>query len=299
MSIRVNVEPSGLFKKCPELRECIKPEYRYGVWDKSCRLEEDITGEYTLVYKKDEIARGIILQRANHFVSVTYTEPTSKAEIYDFYEYVRFLCEKLDVKKFTQNGEPYKIDDIPKLFEEGIERAGEELQKLEQQVLSGEVPCVYIFGAKHPVALDRKKIDEIGTNLTKFAEFLHDSQKDNMYYSAAEIRLARQFTKKEIKLRSEPKTKKRVTPEVILKYEVPCDKPVIFPTVTRIFVTEPVIVKGKEVLIKYSDSDFESVSYDLFKEQIDTSREYDSEHCIIQFSKDELKAIAEKCNNRK
>lgn len=89
MSVRVNIEPAAVFKKPPVIQELLLPGWEYGTWDKGFSLQPGEIGTNTLVYETDKLARGINLERANYFVSLTHSDPTSRKEIYGFYEYLK------------------------------------------------------------------------------------------------------------------------------------------------------------------------------------------------------------------
>ena len=121
MSVRVNIEPAAVFKKPPVIQELLLPGWEYGTWDKGFSLQPGEIGTNTLVYETDKLARGINLERANYFVSLTHSDPTSRKEIYGFYEYLKKICEKMNVKKFTHNGLNMILSDIDNLIDVDID----------------------------------------------------------------------------------------------------------------------------------------------------------------------------------
>lgn len=184
MSVRVNIEPAAVFKKPPVIQELLLPGWEYGTWDKGFALEPGDIGNNTLVYENEKIARGINLERANYFVSLTHSDPTSRKEIYGFYEYLRKICEKMNVKKFSHNGIKMLLSDIDNLVDIDIDNTKRALSEMTDKINNGEVPVYFIFGVKNPIAIDKNEMEQFGSDIDEFAEYMDKMQQHDYYYSA-------------------------------------------------------------------------------------------------------------------
>ena len=109
MSAEVKITQRGLFKRLPKFKELLMPDMKYGVMDEGYRLEEGETGEYTVVFFPDVMHRGFELHIEKNSVYIRQPYPTSEKEIHLFYDYICFLCKKLNAKDFEWEGVKTKL----------------------------------------------------------------------------------------------------------------------------------------------------------------------------------------------
>ena len=290
MSVRVNIEPAAVFKKPPVIQELLLPGWEYGTWDKGFSLQPGEIGTNTLVYETDKLARGINLERANYFVSLTHSDPTSRKEIYGFYEYLKKICEKMNVKKFTHNGLNMILSDIDNLIDVDIDNTKRSLTEMTDKINSGEVPVYFIFGVKNPIAIDKEQMEQFGSDIDKFAEYLDKMQHHDYYYAAPISTVEKKMEQKTRGFFGKNRTK-GLKPDVSVVHTVPAGKETIFPIVPRVFSRKPVNVIKREVLLTFDKYDRERVDYDKFVACIDKSKKYDADCCVINLSDEELKSI--------
>ena len=290
MSVRVNIEPAAVFKKPPVIQELLLPGWEYGTWDKGFALEPGDIGNNTLVYEDEKIARGINLERANYFVSLTHSDPTSRKEIYGFYEYLRKICEKMNVKKFSHNGIKMLLSDIDNLVDIDIDNTKRALSEMTDKINNGEVPVYFIFGVKNPIAIDKNEMEQFGSDIDEFAEYMNKMQQHDYYYSAPISTVEKKIDQKTKGFFGKNKTK-GLKPDVSVTHTVPAGRDTIFPTVPRVFSKKPVNVIKRDVLLTFDKYDRERVDYDKFVSLIDKSRKYDADCCIINLSDEEMKNI--------
>ena len=103
MAVTIVMKTRGIFGKIPPFSDLLKPGFSYGTWTDGFIINPDISGDNTLLYRKDSIARGLNLGLGDRsLLTFKLALPTSDEEIKDFYEYIMFLCGKLEVATFEK-----------------------------------------------------------------------------------------------------------------------------------------------------------------------------------------------------
>ena len=126
MSVTVEIRQKTIFRKPLTLEDVIRLSgLSYGTADENFRLIERETGNCTLLYDPEKLARRMEL-------SVKLSLPTSKAEIRRFYEVVKLLCTTLKTKQFILEGQTKMLRDINTLIQNDMNASMGALEDLKQ-----------------------------------------------------------------------------------------------------------------------------------------------------------------------
>lgn len=187
MSVTAKILQKSLFKKKLDVDDIIKISgLAYGVCDSDYRLIENEKGEHTLLYDTEHLARGIDLWLENNDILLSLSLPTAKEEIRTFYNTIEKICNKLKTDTYIREEEKVRLiqsDDFIKADEQGA------LCGLEQisENIKEKYSHFQVFGIKNPISLGEKEINEIGNDLDKFGEFLHEKQSIDAFYNAPRV----------------------------------------------------------------------------------------------------------------
>ena len=248
--------------------------------------KEDIRGLYFVLFSKEKFHRGFGFKVDEDYnIELVLNYPCSKRDILIFYKFINDYCINFDITAFTEEGEIYTLEDIPKLQDEKIEFN----KKLVRDELKSGLT---IFGAIHPITLDddfilKLRYLESDKALNAFANYL-DKLQHPLYYFA-----------KPLLYESNKRDK------YIAKYALTKDVPSIFPTSTylpfgydakfkdNILSWQVVVVE----ILKSKKQEFQihtEMSYEEFCKVINLSKcpKFDKKHMLVTVNDDVLLKIA-------
>lgn len=270
MSVTVEIRQKSIFRKPLTLEDVIRLSgLSYGTADENFRLIERETGNCTLLYDPEKLARGMELSVNENAISLKLSLPTSKAEIRRFYEVVKLLCTTLKTKQFILEGQTQTLRDIDTLMQNDANASMGALDDLKQEISKNEYKHFQVFGICFPISLGKHEFDYIGNDLDRLGELLHYLQSQDMYYAAPKVY--------------------RVKERLVGIYFTEADLPTVLPTEPYIILDQ---IKGIEdwyLMLK----DQRTVRYEDFMNAVSEKTYFDANHRIISLSQEKLDAILE------
>lgn len=270
MSVTVEIRQKSIFRKPLTLEDVIRLSgLSYGTADENFRLIERETGNCTLLYDPEKLARGMELSVNENAISLKLSLPTSKAEIRRFYELVKLLCTTLKTKQFILEGQTQTLRDIDTLMQNDANASMGALDDLKQEISKNEYKHFQVFGICFPISLGKHEFDYIGNDLDRLGELLHYLQSQDMYYAAPKVY--------------------RVKERLVGIYFTEADLPTVLPTEPYIILDQ---IKGIEdwyLMLK----DQRTVRYEDFMNAVSEKTYFDANHRIISLSQEKLDAILE------
>lgn len=288
MAVTIVMKTRGIFGKIPPFSDLLKPGFSYGTWTDGFIINPDISGDNTLLYRKDSIARGLNLGLGDRsLLTFKLALPTSDEEIKDFYEYIMFLCGKLEVVTFEKNGTSCSIADIPRLTEEDMAASRESLFQIEKNMENSDISSMYIFGVTNPLAMGRDDLKAIGGDMARFADFLDGKQRYKGRYVAPKLEVYKDAGEK--KRRSFfRKDTDSADDRYRGTFEVGIGEELIFPLVPRSLNKKEARVMIWQVKVKLGPEEIRTFAFDDFIKKIDRSVPYDSEHVFINLKAEDF-----------
>lgn len=270
MSVTVEIRQKTIFRKPLTLEDVIRLSgLSYGTADENFRLIERETGNCTLLYDPETLARGMELSVNENAISLKLSLPTSKAEIRRFYEVVKLLCTTLKTKQFILEGQTQTLRDIDTLMQNDMNASMGALDDLNQEISKNEYKHFQVFGICFPISLGKHEFDYIGNDLDRLGELLHYLQSQDVYYAAPKVY--------------------RVKERLVGIYFTEADLPTVLPTEPYIILDQ---IKGIEdwyLMLK----DQRTVRYEDFMNAVSEKTYFDANHRIISLSQEKLDAILE------
>lgn len=270
MSVTVEIRQKTIFRKPLTLEDVIRLSgLSYGTADENFRLIERETGNCTLLYDPEKLARGMELSVNENAISLKLSLPTSKAEIRRFYEVVKLLCTTLKTKQFILEGQTQTLRDIDTLMQNDANASMGALDDLKQEISKNEYKHFQVFGICFPISLGKHEFDYIGNDLDRLGELLHYLQSQDVYYAAPKVY--------------------RVKERLVGIYFTEADLPTVLPTEPYIILDQ---IKGIEdwyLMLK----DQRTVRYEDFMNAVSEKTYFDANHRIISLSQEKLDAILE------
>lgn len=270
MSVTVEIRQKSIFRKPLTLEDVIRLSgLSYGTADENFRLIERETGNCTLLYDPETLARGMELSVNENAISLKLSLPTSKAEIRRFYEVVKLLCTTLKTKQFILEGQTQTLRDIDTLMQNDANASMGALDDLNQEISKNEYKHFQVFGICFPISLGKHEFDYIGNDLDRLGELLHYLQSQDVYYAAPKVY--------------------RVKERLVGIYFTEADLPTVLPTEPYIILDQ---IKGIEdwyLMLK----DQRTVRYEDFMNAVSEKTYFDANHRIISLSHEKLDAILE------
>ena len=287
MAVTIVMKTKGIFGKIPPFKDLLKPGFMYGTWTEGFTLNPNISGDNTLLYKKEKMGRGLNLGLGDRsLLTFKLALPTSDEEIKDFYDYIIFLCGKLEVATFDKNGEGFSIADIPSLIEADMEESRKSLLDIEKKLEDSNITSMYIFGATNPIALSREDLEDINGDMLKFSNFLDEKQHYTGRYVMPELTVYSDTVKKKQGSLFRKKDDKDET--YIGTYEINLGEDLIFPIVPRSLNKKETRVKEWKVKVKIGPGESRLMDFNSFVEKLDKSRFYDKEHIFINLKSEDI-----------
>lgn len=270
MSVTVEIRQKSIFRKPLTLEDVIRLSgLSYGTADENFRLIERETGNCTLLYDPEKLARGMELSVNENVIFLKLSLPTSKAEIRRFYEVVKLLCTTLKTKQFILEGQTQTLRDIDTLMQNDANASMGALDDLNQEISKNEYKHFQVFGICFPISLGKHEFDYIVNDLDRLGELLHYLQSQDVYYAAPKVY--------------------RVKERLVGIYFTEADLPTVLPTEPYIILDQ---IKGIEdwyLMLK----DQRTVRYEDFMNAVSEKTYFDANHRIISLSQEELVTILE------
>lgn len=268
MAINVRINQKGLFKRKYSVEELAGlRNLAYGVPDQHQRLNEGEIGSFTLLYDPNHIARGIGIYLDGYDVCLKINLPTSRHEIYLFYDLIGAICQRFNTDVFLRDEELESIDDLMHFSKEDDKVCTQALRRAQKEFKKG-ADNIMLLGAMNPIFLGRDALDEIDGDTVKYGDYLHRLQKVEAYYAAPTL-----FTKDDI---------------LYGVYFADQDNMLIFPK-------EPYTLSNKDVkewFVMVSE-DMIFVPFNAFIERAKVLCDYDANHFMTIMTKEDSDYLIE------
>lgn len=188
MSVCAKIKQKSLFKKKIFIEDVINDiNLPYGICDENYRLIFNKIGKHTLIYDDEKLARGIDVSIEGSDIVLLLSLPTSSSEIRLFYKIIEKLCIKLKLKKYIREEEMVSIDNNERFIEYDEKASISGLEDLKERINQDIYKHFEIFGIYNPISIGINEINQIGTSLIKFENFLHNIQVMDVYYAAPNV----------------------------------------------------------------------------------------------------------------
>lgn len=188
MSVCAKIKQKSLFKKKIFIEDVINDiNLPYGICDENYRLIFNKIGKHTLIYDDEKLARGIDVSIEDSDIVLLLSLPTSSSEIRLFYKIIEKLCIKLKLKKYIREEDMVSIDDNERFIEYDEKASISGLEDLKNRINQDTYKRFEIFGVYNPISIGINEINQIGTSLIKFENFLHNIQVMDVYYAAPNV----------------------------------------------------------------------------------------------------------------
>lgn len=181
MSVDVVLKQKGLFKKKLSLDDLTMGKLSYGTYD-SWILKERVCSDDMILYDPQQIGRGIGCmwhQEQPTQISFRLLLPSPRHEVELFYELIAHIANLWNLKKYEQDQEEQKVQDIPAMKENILAFSNACLKDFLKQHEEG-----LFFSALHPLYYDTSDMEEMKTN---FGSYLHVRQSRDLYFSRCHI----------------------------------------------------------------------------------------------------------------
>lgn len=276
MAVDVTVKSNGLFKKNLNINDILNDDMRFGVMDESFRLEEGMTGEYTVIFNRKNVCRGCEVFFKKGKVDLRLPLPTSDADVYFFYDVIKQVCNKMNTKVFTRDEEVLGLDDIDNCIKEDIKTSASALKKMEENINDESSENLYIFGAMNPVALGSTEMKNIKGSTIKFGILMNSLQSMDVYYAA-------------------PRVYQKDDNSYFGVYTLTEGVSSILPDKPKLLINENNIdVSEWQIGLVVGDEVQGFISYNDFLKNVKCDTRYDSEHFIITIDKDKIDKLISK-----
>lgn len=265
MAVNIKITQKGLFKKNLSIEQIAKENnLSYGISDDNYRLVENEISNYTLLYNKKVLSRGIEISISKNDIFLQLNLPTSIYEIESFYNLIENICKKIKVNKYIRDEELVNVKDNSIFIKYDKEASTNALITIKENLDKEKYSHLEIFGIKNPISIGKIEIEKIDTSLEKFEKLLNDLQNFDYYYAAPRV------YKKENKLIGI-----YVVGENILSV-IPTEPYVVLKQISN--VEEWYIMLGENNIIRYND----------FINNLNNTTYYDNNHILINLTKDEI-----------
>lgn len=276
MAIDITIKSKGLLKKKLAIEDVILENMRYGIIDEAYRLDENKTGEYTIVFLNNHICRGYEISLKKGLIELRMPIPTSNIEINFFYDYIKKLCKKMNTKEFIKNGTKQSFNDIASCIKNDILLSEQTLETMKQDIDEGKYKSMYLFGVMNPISISKKDLISIDKNLEKLGEFMDNLQKQDVYYASSKIY-------------------KRKDGTTFGVYVITENVASVLPYEAKLFMTnQDIKIDDWYIAFVFDNQMGGACLYSNFVKTIKKECQYDVEHFIITLEKSKMQEILDK-----
>ena len=241
----------------------------YGVSDNHCCLKENEIGKYTILYDSACIGRGFEISFEEESVCLRLSLPTTPYEIKLFYELISDICKKAGVTSFVRDEEVVPVEYASAYVEPDMNASLDAIKNIDQKIRDSEYANMMIFGARNPISLGAKEMDEINCSLEGLEKFLNRIQQKDVFYA-------------------NPVFYQRQDGSIFGVYFVGEAIVSVVPTVPYVLFNSIENVDSWYVRIP----DQNSIPYGDFINHVDKLEDYDNNHVIVSLSEEKIYELA-------
>lgn len=268
MAVDVRIKQKGLFKKKINIQDIISlKQLSFGTFDENFVLDENKTGTHTILFDKQQLARGIEVWFDEEDACLSLSLPTTWEENELFYELIKEICALFKTKTFIRDEIEVNVKNIDDFVELDVKTSIKALEEL--QLKCEEYHYFQILGVIHPISLGHKEFNEINGNLDRFRDLLNRYQQVDAYFA-------------------NPKVYRKNSDQSLFGAYFISEKIVsIVPTKPYVFMNKIENVENWYVFL----SKDEIVSYDDFIQSDIKKEYYDSNHVVVCLTKEEIEDL--------
>ena len=153
--------------------------------DENCQLIPNQIGDHTILFDRKYLQRGIEIYIQNHDICLNLSLPTSMDEIQLFYYLVKVYCEFMDTNEFVKDDWLMDLKDIDLQMVYDKRTSADALMDLKSKLTDHKY--FEIFGILHPISIGENELNDFGTDLDLFGQYLHNQQALDAYYATPRI----------------------------------------------------------------------------------------------------------------
>lgn len=277
MSATVIIENKKIFGKKPTLNDILGDNLSYGVMDEYYRLNDGNTGDYTVIYSRENIGRGFEVCFMEKSIELHLPYPNSVHDIELFHMTVVRLCKLCGTRRFDYDGQMADINQIEHFIQRDISTSVQALEHEAQLISSGKTGNVTLFGACNPLSIGIREVERFGGDVHKFGEWLNEKQQLDAYYAVPHFYLDDE---------SEAFGVFAIAANVVSIIPIEAKKPMGF---------DDIEVNNWYVYLAHTGEETAGrVSYDRFIEYVnslDNVEYYDDEHVVINLTEDDVNKL--------
>ena len=187
MSVNIRIMQKGFFRRKKFIiDDLVKMSHlSFGVMDENCQLIPNQIGDHTILFDRKYLQRGIEIYIQNHDICLNLSLPTSMDEIQLFYYLVKVYCEYMDTDEFVKDDWLMDIKDIDLQMVYDKRTSADALMDLKSKL--SDHKYFEIFGILHPISIGENELNDFGTDLDLFGQYLHNQQALDAYYATPRI----------------------------------------------------------------------------------------------------------------
>ena len=187
MSVNIRIMQKGFFRRKKFIiDDLVKMSHlSFGVMDENCQLIPNQIGDHTILFDRKYLQRGIEIYIQNHDICLNLSLPTSMDEIQLFYYLVKVYCEYMDTNEFVKDDWLMNIKDIDLQMVYDKRTSADALMDLKSKL--SDHKYFEIFGILHPISIGENELNDFGTDLDLFGQYLHNQQALDAYYATPRI----------------------------------------------------------------------------------------------------------------
>ncbi|MCI8547321.1 MAG: DUF4299 domain-containing protein [Bacilli bacterium] len=260
-------------KKNIEFKDILTRQMRFGIMDESYHLEEGVLGENMVVFPAEHICRGCEISFTKEEIHLSMPLPTSRDDIFFFYDFINRICKKVHTQKFIRNHEILSLDKISCCIEWDIQASCTAIVQMEKNLAENQYESLYIFGAMYPIALGLCEMKKISGDVIKFGELMHSLQSMDIYYAKAKVY-------------------ERQDKGYFGVYVLTEDIPTVLPYKPKLLMIEHSFeVQDWNIGFVVNNEVKGFISYSNFLDSIGECAKYDAEHFIVTMSSDKMNIL--------
>ncbi len=267
MSVEIEISLNGAELDVPQIADLMS--LRYGVSDANYILEENKTGQYTVLFSTARIGRGTEVSVENGTVNLHLPLPSTPHEIDLFYDLAAAVCSRTGSSGFLRNGDFLPVERAHDHIDDDIFTSTGALEHMTQKTADGEYSQFYVFGALNPISFGQKEIEYVGGSMERFEEMLDCLQKHDAVYST-------------------PRCFRRENGDVFGVYFVHENVQCIFPDKAHLLFNNELEVREWFVMI---NGQF-AVSFDDFLGHAVITDRYDNDNHIISLNENAVEKLS-------
>lgn len=182
MGVDVRIKNRQIFKKALKINDITLGKYKYGSLDNYWRNTDELVEGRNILYHPNHIGRGIEFQWSDNLkdeIALRVNFLSTKYDMEMFYEVIRNILHVWKAKSFEHDASIYTEADLDELCKKQREFNLNYMADIDQ------ISITTIFGARHPIDLDKTRVKTFGENKDEegFADYLHALQYPDAYYA--------------------------------------------------------------------------------------------------------------------